>query len=112
MTNDTTTDRSSERALLIQAERRLRELLERSEQQLIELESSLTGMLRDQDTLQEDRDNTRLVIDAIRADVRETKRALHRVADGTYGRCSSCGMEIAPERVAAIPTIERCARCA
>lgn len=112
MTNDITTDRSAERIPLIRAERRLRELLERSELQLIELESSLTGMLRDHDTLQEDRDSARQVVDAIRADVRQTKRALDRVADGTYGRCASCGMGIAAERVAAIPTVERCGRCA
>ncbi len=93
-------------------ERRLRQLLARSERQLVELELSLSGLLGDSGTLQEDRDNTRIVIEAIRADVWATRRALARVADGTYGRCLRCGTPIAPARLEAIPIVEHCAACA
>ena len=50
------------------AERRLREQLERSELQLVELETTLADMLRGHDTIQEDQDEARRVVDAIRAD--------------------------------------------
>jgi DnaK suppressor protein len=38
--------------------------------------------------------------------------ALARVADGTYGRCSSCGADIAPERLDALPAATTCITCA
>lgn len=106
-TTGATLDLASDRV-----ERRLRELLERSERQLVELEQNLSGLLRERGTLQEDKDNTRLVVDAIRADVWHTKRALTRLTDGTYGRCIRCHQPIAPERLEALPIVERCASCA
>jgi RNA polymerase-binding transcription factor DksA len=93
-------------------ERRLRELLERSEQQLIELEHGLTGLLNDRDTIEEDRLNTRMVVDAIRSDVRRTAQALARLDQGTYGRCTGCGAAIASARLEAVPFIEHCTSCA
>lgn len=105
MTDDTTVD-------LVRAERRLREQLERGERQLVELESTLDGMLRDHDTIQEDQDQLRLVVDAVRADVRQTTRALQRIEDGVYGVCAGCGGAIHPERLEAIPIADRCGRCA
>lgn len=38
--------------------------------------------------------------------------ALHRLADGTYGTCEGCGLQIAPERLEAVPWAARCVRCA
>ena len=111
MTGSATTDGRATAAALASAERRLRAQLDRGERQLLELESNLTGVMRDLDTIQEDRDGVRLVIAAIRADVRQTRRALSRVANSTYGRCISCGGMIPAERLDAIPTVERCARC-
>jgi DnaK suppressor protein len=105
MPDDTTVD-------LLRAETRLRDQLGRSERQLVELETTLTGMLRDHDTIQEDQDQTRLVVDAIRADMRQTRRALERIDDGTYGLCGACGAPIHPERLEAIPFADRCGRCA
>ena len=89
-------------------ERRLRALLARSEQQIVELESSVT----DHDTIQEDRNNLRMLIEAIRADALKARRALTRLEDGMYGHCTSCGEQIADERLQAIPTVEHCGRCA
>ena len=89
-------------------ERRLQEQLERSEGQLLELEKVLT----DGDTIQEDRDNTRLVVDSIREDVRQIRRALGRIENGTFGQCVTCGSTIPPERVETIPFVTYCARCA
>ena len=38
----------------------------------------------------------------------EVKRAQEKLAEGTYGRCDECGVEIAPERLEARPWATRC----
>jgi RNA polymerase-binding transcription factor DksA len=92
--------------------RRLTASVERGEAQLRELESSLVGALRDHDTIQEDQDAMRALVESIRIDVRQARRALDRIADGSYGKCRECGEPIAPARLEAMPAAERCARCA
>ena len=89
-------------------ERRLRAPLDRAERQLLELESVLT----DADTIQEDRDSTRLVVESIRDDALQIRRALTRLEQGTYGRCVTCGAEIAPARLELLPFVAHCTRCA
>ena len=37
--------------------------------------------------------------------------AMHRIHDGSYGRCGDCGLEIGHERLLAQPSAERCVRC-
>jgi RNA polymerase-binding transcription factor DksA len=52
-------------------------------------------------------------LDAIsRAEAVEIQTALRRMATGQYGFCASCGREIAPERLAAVPTASTCIYCA
>lgn len=91
---------------------RLASTVERGERQLRDLESSLDGALRDHDTIQEDQDSLRLLVEAARRDLLTARRALQRLADGTYGRCLVCGASIAPDRLDAMPATERCTRCA
>ncbi|WP_164156276.1 TraR/DksA family transcriptional regulator [Sandarakinorhabdus rubra] len=38
--------------------------------------------------------------------------ALARIEKGEYGVCTACGGDIAPARLAALPTATRCIRCA
>ena len=92
--------------------RRLTASVERGEAQLRELESNLMGALRDHDTIQEDQDALRALVESIRIDVRQARRALERIAEGTYGKCRECGEAIAPARLDAMPAAERCAQCA
>jgi len=42
----------------------------------------------------------------------ETRSALSRLDNGTYGRCERCGTEIAPERLKALPYARLCVHCA
>jgi RNA polymerase-binding transcription factor DksA len=44
--------------------------------------------------------------------LREIELALARVADGTYGRCLSCGGPIDPARLEARPVARTCIACA
>jgi DnaK suppressor protein len=43
--------------------------------------------------------------------IRAIKAALQRIADGSFGICSSCGEEISPKRIKAIPWAALCVRC-
>ncbi len=42
----------------------------------------------------------------------EVEAALERIEQGTFGRCDSCGEEISPERLDAIPYTPYCVTCA
>jgi RNA polymerase-binding transcription factor len=39
------------------------------------------------------------------------RAALQRLADGSYGRCATCGEPIAPRRLAALPYATQCIAC-
>lgn len=51
------------------------------------------------------RDRSRLELSAVEA-------ALRALDAGTYGTCTSCGNQIAPERLEAIPWVQTCIDCA
>lgn len=44
--------------------------------------------------------------------LREVNRAIERLADGTYGQCIRCGGPIGEARLQALPTAEKCVKCA
>lgn len=44
-------------------------------------------------------------------ELRDIEAALERLADGTFGACTSCGEAIILERLRAYPTAKRCAAC-
>ncbi|WP_327090033.1 TraR/DksA C4-type zinc finger protein [Nonomuraea sp. NBC_01738] len=46
------------------------------------------------------------------AHLADLDRALDRLADGSYGRCASCGRPIAPERLTVRPATTTCVSCA
>ncbi len=94
------------------AARSLTDQVQRSEMQLHELESVLADMVRDHDTIQEDFDGTRALIEGVRGDLGRAQRALGRIESGTFGRCTTCGGPIAVARLEAIPAAERCTGCA
>lgn len=56
------------------------------------------------------------VVDAIGNEtaqsIRAVQAALERIAAGTYGICGSCGQQIAPGRLKAVPEATRCVNCA
>jgi DnaK suppressor protein len=45
------------------------------------------------------------------ADLTQVDAALARMRDGTYGDCADCGEPIAPARLVAHPTAQRCVSC-
>jgi len=52
-----------------------------------------------------------LAREQLHAELAAVQAALHRVHDGSYGRCDDCGREIGRERLLAQPSVERCVHC-
>jgi DnaK suppressor protein len=52
------------------------------------------------------------LVSQARAELASLDRALEQVREGTYGSCAVCGQPIGEERLDALPTTERCRRCA
>lgn len=52
------------------------------------------------------------VDNVIRQEIHEIREALLRIERGEYGVCVSCGADINPERLKALPTATRCIKCA
>jgi DnaK suppressor protein len=42
----------------------------------------------------------------------EASAALGRIDDGTFGRCETCGRDVPPARLNAVPYARRCVGCA
>jgi RNA polymerase-binding transcription factor DksA len=65
-------------------------------------DEAVADLLSDLDTAEVSRDLTEL---------RELEAARTRLAAGTYGKCESCGREIAYERLLVAPAATRCLEC-
>ena len=89
----------------------LRTELAAANERLTALETEYQGLLADPDTIQEDRDSTRILLEATRAVAQSAREAVERVEQGTYGRCSVCGETIPAERLEAIPDADTCVSC-
>jgi RNA polymerase-binding transcription factor DksA len=49
---------------------------------------------------------------ATQAELHEVKLALNKLENGTYGKCATCGHEIAAARLEALPFATECIGCA
>jgi RNA polymerase-binding transcription factor len=58
-----------------------------------------------------DREINFILSDRERSKIKEIDEALARLADNTYGICESCGLEIAEERLDALPFTRLCRDC-
>lgn len=48
---------------------------------------------------------------AHRVAVEQITAALNRISEGTYGRCTRCGQQIAPARLEVLPHAAACIEC-
>jgi len=58
-----------------------------------------------------DREINFILSDRERVKIKQVDDALDRLDDGTYGVCESCGLEIAEERLQALPFTRLCRDC-
>ncbi|MGH7836254.1 MAG: TraR/DksA family transcriptional regulator [Candidatus Binataceae bacterium] len=58
-----------------------------------------------------DREINFILSDRERAKSQQIEDALARIAEGNYGECESCGLEIAEERLRALPFTRLCRDC-
>jgi RNA polymerase-binding transcription factor DksA len=96
------------------AERRLAELTaerDRAAEQVARLTEEYDTLLGESGGLQEDRDNTRTLLELARRNLDEATAALDALADGSDRRCERCGDPIAPERLEALPGTTVCVAC-
>lgn len=91
---------------------RVRERLERATDNVDALQAEYDELLTDPEVIQEDRDATALLLEHARAELVAARDAMTRLDDGTYGRCSRCGGDISPERLAALVDVTTCVACA
>ncbi|MDO8434533.1 MAG: TraR/DksA family transcriptional regulator [Candidatus Binatus sp.] len=58
-----------------------------------------------------DREISFILSDRERVKLKQVEDALARIADNSYGVCESCGLEIAEERLSAMPFTRLCRDC-
>lgn len=63
-------------------------------------------------TFRENDEVTEALDDITRAEIEDIKHALRRIDSGDWEYCESCGDEIQPERLRALPTTRFCIKCA
>lgn len=106
--------------LLDAAHQRLTEELEEVKKELLELGAHDDGSLKvtldegfaDAAQTTSERSKVLSIVERLQNRSRDIKAALERLDKGTYGRCESCGGEISPERLEAIPAARHCINCA
>jgi DnaK suppressor protein len=96
---------------------RLRELMEAEGEDLQRLaearrsEHGFEAYHADVAGLTEQQEQVAAESEATQADLARIEAALHRLDEGTYGRCEDCGRPIPIERLRALPAATRDVRC-
>jgi RNA polymerase-binding transcription factor DksA len=55
-----------------------------------------------------DRERDLSILDQVEAELADVERALHKLDEGTYGRCEACNEPIEDERLEALPAARYC----
>ncbi|MGE0665802.1 MAG: TraR/DksA family transcriptional regulator [Sphingomonadales bacterium] len=103
---------TSHQAIANALKARLQDLTRRVDDLEADLRQPLEADFEEQAIDLQDDETLAALEDAGRAEITRIKAALARIEDGSYGTCVTCGEEIAPARLAALPTAAQCAGCA
>ena len=77
-----------------------------------DITKTLSSDFAEQATERENDDVLEEIARETQTSIYQLKAALHRIDDDTYGRCTSCGEDIAAGRLDAIPETTLCVNCA
>lgn len=91
---------------------RLLELRQQVERIDADLQVPLTADFEEQAVELENQDALAGIEHNALHEIAAIEAALKRIDEGSYGTCATCGGEIAPKRLAAMPTATRCMACA
>jgi RNA polymerase-binding protein DksA len=91
---------------------RLSELTGRVAEIDSELRKPLSADSEDQATDLESQDALEGIVNSENQEIQQIGEALKRIAEGTYGVCAQCGVDIDPKRLKALPNATRCISCA
>ena len=91
---------------------RLTELTARVRRLDDELNQPLDADIEDQAVELEDQEAITALENARVLEIQQIRRALARIAEGSYGTCTRCGAESAYKRLQALPTATLCIACA
>jgi RNA polymerase-binding transcription factor len=91
---------------------RLSELTGRVAEIDSELRTPLSADSEDRATDLEGQDALEGIENSKIQEIKQIGEALKRIADGTYGVCTQCGVDIDPKRLKALPNATRCISCA
>ena len=99
-------------ALRAKLEARLSDLAERVEHVEEELRAPVSQTFAEQATEREPEQVLEDLEAAALGEMAAIRVALSRIRDGNYGECVSCGKDIAPARLEAVPHTTLCIDCA
>jgi DnaK suppressor protein len=74
-------------------------------------EAARTGDEGEPETVTTDRERDLSLLENAKDLLDQVERALRKIADGTYGRCASCGKAIEAARLKALPHASLCIAC-
>lgn len=100
-------------------EKKLQDLQESLSEQITSLEENSleppgsTRLTREDEALEETSVDEGITVLSTEGELKSAvDDALDRIADGTYGICSSCGAVISRQRLDVLPYADSCSRCA
>jgi DnaK suppressor protein len=91
---------------------RLAELEARAERLMADLTEAMSADFEEQAVEAEDDDALLAQETLVRQRIADVRAAIARVDEGRYGICSTCGSQISPARLAAMPEATHCIFCA
>jgi DnaK suppressor protein len=74
-------------------------------------EAARSGDEGEPETVTTDRERDLSLLENARDLLDQVERALRKIADGTYGRCATCGKSIEAARLKALPHASLCIAC-
>ena len=107
-----TSDLNHFKQLLDSEQARLQELLARTGKHLYRREEPYNADFAEQAVETQNNEVVEHIDQEAQASLDQIEKALHRIANGSYGVCLQCGEDINTERLRAIPYTDVCIRCA
>jgi RNA polymerase-binding transcription factor DksA len=112
MADDEETVRAEAKKTLLASRARLLERVRALDDDVHHREEPLPADFAEQAVELENKEVLEALDDDARAELRRIQRALDRIEEGTYGECVTCGNDIRPERLSALPSATLCYDCA